>query len=154
MDALSPNGPSVQVSLFGTPRIERQGAAVHVDTRKAIALLAFLASSTRRQSREELAVLLWPEADASGARGSLRRTLSTLKSGLGDECIEADRDAILLRQDQVDVDVTRFCRNLSRIQDHAHSSVSHCADCVALLENMISLYNGRLSRRLFAARFA
>jgi DNA-binding SARP family transcriptional activator/Flp pilus assembly protein TadD len=142
VDALSLDGSSVQVSLFGTPRIERQGAAVHVDTRKAIALLAFLASSTGRQSREELAVLLWPEADASGARGSLRRTLSTLKSGLGDECIEADRDAILLRQDQVDVDVTRFCRNLSRIQDHAHSSVSHCADCVALLENMISLYTG------------
>jgi hypothetical protein len=46
------------------------------DTRKATALLALLAVTGREQSREQLADLLWPEADRAKGRASLRRTLS------------------------------------------------------------------------------
>ena len=38
----------------------------------------------RPYARDELAALLWPEADDESARGALRRTLSVLRSALGD----------------------------------------------------------------------
>ena len=55
--------------FLGAPRIERDGEHVHVDTRKAYALLAYLALSDVPQSRDTLAALLWPEANSARARG-------------------------------------------------------------------------------------
>ena len=70
----------VDVMLLGPPRVERDGAAVAFDTRKAVALLAVLALADRPRPRDVLAELLWPEHDAEHARGALRRTLSALRS--------------------------------------------------------------------------
>jgi DNA-binding SARP family transcriptional activator/tetratricopeptide (TPR) repeat protein len=67
---------SVHLQLFGAPQVLRDGDPLAFDTRKAVALLAYLAVNGRRQRREELAALLWPEVDASRARATLRRTLS------------------------------------------------------------------------------
>ena len=83
-------GPGIVVSVLGSPRIERDGAAVTFDTRKAIALIAYLAVTGRPQRRETLAALLWPEADETRARSALRRTLSVVKQGLGDRGAERD----------------------------------------------------------------
>jgi len=44
--------------LLGAPRIERDHLPVSVDTRKAIALIAYLAITRERQSRDRLAALL------------------------------------------------------------------------------------------------
>ncbi|MFL5663576.1 MAG: SARP family transcriptional regulator, partial [Ktedonobacteraceae bacterium] len=68
--------------LLGPPRIEREGLSITVDTRKAIALIAYLAITRQRHSRDALATLLWPEYDQTNARGALRRTLSTLNKAL------------------------------------------------------------------------
>jgi len=68
--------------LLGPPRIERDGVLVDVDTRKAIALLAYLAITRQQQSRDTLATLLWPEYDQTHARATLRRTLSVLNKAL------------------------------------------------------------------------
>ena len=70
----------VDVMLLGPPRVERDGAPVAFDTRKALALLAVLALADRPRPRDVLAELLWPEHDAEHARGALRRTLSALRS--------------------------------------------------------------------------
>ncbi len=52
-------------------------------SRAAMALLARLAlAPTRDHSREELAALLWPDADAVAGRNRLRQTLSLLKAVL------------------------------------------------------------------------
>ena len=48
---------------LGHPRIERDGRAVGLDTRKTTALLAFLTLSYLPASRERLAALFWPEFD-------------------------------------------------------------------------------------------
>ncbi len=74
----------VPIRLFGPPRIERDGQAAHVDTKKAIALLAYLAVARRPAARDELAALLWPESDQTRARSALRRTLSALNAAVGD----------------------------------------------------------------------
>jgi DNA-binding SARP family transcriptional activator len=63
--------------LLGAPHIERDGMPVAVDTRKAIALLAYLALVPQRHSRDALAGLLWPDYSQSNARAALRRTLSS-----------------------------------------------------------------------------
>jgi len=82
--------------LLGPPRVERDGAPVAFDTRKATALLAYLALVDRPRPRETLAELLWPEHDAEHARGALRRTLSTLRSAIGAEALQATRDHVSL----------------------------------------------------------
>ena len=86
----------VKVQLLGPPRVERDGSPVALDTRKAMALLAVLALVERPRPRDVLAELLWPDHDAEHARGALRRTLSTLRSAIGPEAVEATRDRVRL----------------------------------------------------------
>src|SRR5207247_5359449 len=69
-----PAEPRLSVFLFGPPRIERDGKPVEPDTRKAIALLAYLAVTAHPEGRERLAALLRPEATEEHARGALPRT--------------------------------------------------------------------------------
>ena len=59
--------PDLKLFLLGSPRFEHAGAQINVDTRKAIALLAYLAITRQRHSRDALAVLLWPEYDQTSA---------------------------------------------------------------------------------------
>lgn len=99
----------IEVSLLGPPRVEHHGHRVAFDTRKAMALLAHLALTDRPRPRDALADLLWPDADPERARGALRRTLSSLRSAIGAESLEATRDHVLLvRGPHIAVDVDRF----------------------------------------------
>ena len=41
----------LRIALLGPPRVERDGAPIEVDTRKAIALLAYLAVAPERHGR-------------------------------------------------------------------------------------------------------
>ena len=66
----------LSLALLGPPVVKRDGAPVTFDTRKAIALLALLAVTGREHTREQVADLLWPDANEAKARGSLRRFLS------------------------------------------------------------------------------
>jgi DNA-binding SARP family transcriptional activator len=86
------------IRLLGPPRVERDGQRVAFDTRKAMALLAHLALAERPRSREALCGLLWPTHDPERARGALRRTLSTLRKGVGDEWIDTAGDSLVLRR--------------------------------------------------------
>jgi DNA-binding SARP family transcriptional activator len=79
------------ISLLGPPSVEVDARPLAVDTRKALALLAYLAVTGQPQGRETLAALLWPDAGEQEARGALRRTLSVLRSGLGDRWLRAQR---------------------------------------------------------------
>jgi len=79
-----------------------------MDTRKATALIAYLAVTGQPQARDSLAALLWPDADAERARGALRRTLSTLRTGLGGEELHVEGVRIALDGAAVDLDVRRF----------------------------------------------
>jgi len=82
--------------FLGSPRIERDGKMVELDTRKAFALAAYLALTQTAHQRDELAALFYPDADAPHARAALRRTLSTLKSALGDDALEINRETLRL----------------------------------------------------------
>jgi DNA-binding SARP family transcriptional activator len=97
----------LSLALLGPPVIRRDGTPVTFDTRKATALLALLAVTGREHSREQLADLLWPEADSAKGRASLRRTLSVTAAAMGDG-LAISRAAVALDPVSVRVDVREF----------------------------------------------
>lgn len=91
---------------------EASGASVPLPTRKAQAIVAYLAMSPGKdQSREKLAGLIWEDKTEDQARANLRKTLSRLKQALPDEtaaCIVTESSRVALCPDMVDIDVARF----------------------------------------------
>ncbi len=131
--------------LLGPPRLERDGQPVEVDTRKAIALLAYLAVTRQPHSRDALAALLWPDYGQTRARAALRRTLSALNAALGGGALVIDRDNLALGRAQGDhprlvVDIDQFHQLLEACADHGHSEKAVCSDCLPLLEEAVKLY--------------
>ncbi len=97
----------LRLALLGPPVVLRGGLPVTFDTRKATALLALLAVTGREHSREQLADLLWPEADSAKGRASLRRTLSVTAAAMG-AGLTISRAAVTLELSAVEVDVREF----------------------------------------------
>ncbi len=118
----------LSLALLGPPVVRRDGAPVTFDTRKATALLALLAVTGREHSREQLADLLWPEADSTKGRASLRRTLSVTAAAMGDGLI-ISRAAVALQPAMVWVDVREFKALIGRPD-------------AASLEQAVQLYRG------------
>ncbi len=129
------------IRLLGPVVVLIDGTPLAVDTRKAIALLAFLAVTDRPASRESLAALLWPDSDEAAARGALRRTLSVLRSALGGFGLEVDRSSVALAGGPV-VDVQRFRAALARARAHRHAVDEPCPDCLAALDEALGLDRG------------
>lgn len=121
----------LRVTLLGSPRVERDGRLVTFDTRKATALLAYLAVDERPHSRDSLAGLLWPARDPMSARGALRRTLSVLRTAIGGDVVAADRLTVALRHHEgIAVDVAEF-RDLAARARRCSSTHVTCARCLA-----------------------
>lgn len=117
-----------------------EGAPIRVDTRKAIALLAYLAVQ-RDVTRDGVATVFWAESAPDRARATLRRTLSALRSGVGGEMIIADRNRIALA-DGYWADTDEFESALAATVGHGHGSSDVCPDCVPNLERATRLYRG------------
>ena len=141
--------PRLHIEILGPVRVELDGTPLVVDTRKAIALLAFLAVTGRPASRETVAALLWPESGESGAHGALRRTLSVLKTALGSVGLAIDRGSIALRPHELDVDIWSFRAALARVRGHDHGHDGSCRACLSLLDGAVALDRGE-----FMAGFA
>jgi DNA-binding SARP family transcriptional activator len=128
------------ISLLGAPRIEHDGVPVEVDTRKAIALAAYLAVTGRSHTRDALAGLLWPEYSQSRARAALRRTLSSLSKARAEGWLRADRESVGLDYGTIWVDVTRFHDLLAGCKEHGHPESDVCPDCLLPLTEAVALY--------------
>ena len=127
--------------LLGSPRIERDGSVVAVDTRKAVALLAYLAVTRHRHGRDALAGLLWPEYDESHARATLRRTLSALNKALDSDVLDVDRERIgLTNSADLQLDVDEFHAYLAACQTHGHAAGDVCTQCLDPLARAANLY--------------
>lgn len=129
------------IHLLGAPGIVRDGAPVAVDTRKATALLAYLAVTGRSHARETLAALLWPEYDDEHARAALRRTLSTLRTALDTPHLVVDRETVsLVPGAGLWVDVAEFHARLAACRTHGHPAADVCRACLAPLAEAAALY--------------
>ena len=101
---------TLRLSVLGPPVALVDGAPLAVDTRKATALLAYLAVEGGVHDRDSLAELLWPDYPPDRARAALRRTLSTLRSALGGRWVAVARDSVSLERAELELDVDEFHR--------------------------------------------
>jgi DNA-binding SARP family transcriptional activator/tetratricopeptide (TPR) repeat protein len=120
--------PKLSLALLGPPVVQRDGIPVTFDTRKAIALLALLGVTGREYSREQLADLLWPEADTAKGRASLRRTLSVTAAAMG-AGLTISRASVSVSPGAVWVDVREFETLITRPD-------------ISSLEQAVQLYRG------------
>ncbi len=105
--------------LFGTPRLNRDGVAVHMSRRRAIGLLAYLATDGIPRSRDSLMALFWTDHDPGVARADVRRTLSVLNKALGKGCLAQNREEVGLVTDSgLWVDVREFERLPAKSREH------------------------------------
>lgn len=97
-----------RVDVLGPFRVvDPHGQEVQITGQRPRALLAHLALEPQGADREALARLLWPNADASAARQSLRQALSTVRRALGaDPFLAGDR--VGLDTDVCRTDVAAF----------------------------------------------
>ena len=95
--------------LLGPLRLERDGDPVDLPpSKKARALLGYLAATGREHRRQQLSELLWDVAD--DPRGGLRWCLSKLRGAVDDPGrgrIVADRESVRLDVADVEVDLHR-----------------------------------------------
>ena len=108
----------LRIQLFGFPRIECDQGSVTFSRRKAVALLAYLATTCQGHSRENLAALLWPEAPSEKAFAYLRNLLWMLRRSKVAPWLETGRHTIALSRDEhIHVDVLELRDRLSRAQN-------------------------------------
>jgi TolB-like protein/DNA-binding SARP family transcriptional activator/Flp pilus assembly protein TadD len=126
----------VKLQLLGEARAFREdGADIAVTGRKAVALLAYLASNPKRRcTRDRLAALLWSDRGEEQARHSLRQTVFSLHKALNDEngsILVSDGDRLTLNDEAISSDVQEF----------EQLSATHSREA---LERARSLYAGDL----------
>ena len=132
----------LKLELLGPPILTVDGRPIVVDTRKAIALLAYLGVSGQPHRREALAALLWPDADTPRAAGALRRTLSAVRTAIGAQRLATDRATIALVLDDVEVDVATCRALLQSCTTHGHPAGDVCEKCVEPLSAVAALHRG------------
>ena len=136
---------TLRLSLLGAPQIERDGVPANLRTRKAIALLAYLAIARQVHSREALAALLWPDYDQARSFANLRRTLWIVNQAIGAEWLDIDAGTIGLRRGPgfwLDVDAFRNC--LAECEAHrqaqGHGESEVCSACLRPLTAAVEFY--------------
>ena len=130
----------LRLGLLGPPEVTVDGKALEVDTRKAIAMISYLAVSGEQPTREQLADLLWPDLDRDRARATLRRTLSALRTGLSGKWLHSDRTRVWLNGEDRESDIDQV-KQLVRV-DHGHGPDKLCPDCAPNLAAAAKLYRG------------
>ena len=91
-------GPSergtLHFALLGPPQVYLNGRLLVFPSRKALALLLYLAVEQGSHSRKTLSELFWPESDAAHARSALRTTVVELRDVLVGEPSLAQRTGV------------------------------------------------------------
>ena len=119
----------IEIKLFGAPVFTRSGENIHIQRRKAVALLAYLVVTRRPHGRDTLAALLWPEHDQSSARAGLRRELSRLKRDIGPNVLSIEREQVAIDPDvEMSLDVRRFQELFEKVEKHFGVDESRYSD--------------------------
>ena len=110
----------LQLSLLGTPEVKHGEHILTFSTRKALALLVYLAVEGGTHTRKTLSESFWPELDAEHGRAALRATLLELRKllecshGPGEQAhLQVERDTLGIGQDSqpiLDLRLRRICQ--------------------------------------------
>jgi TolB-like protein len=101
----------LNVTTLGGIAFVRDGDEFRPPTRKAAALLVYLALSPRgSRSREHLADALWGRSADEQSRASLRQTLSILRKTLGEraDLLQPGPDAVGIDRARIEIDALEF----------------------------------------------
>ena len=128
-----------RIELLGHFRVSCDAQAEPIRkfaTKKADALLAYLALSGGEASRDVLAALFWPEADAP--RKSLSMALNALRKGLGDDSL------LVLSRDAARLNSEAFTTDVADCEAALHSAAQARTDAqrITALETALALYRG------------
>jgi ABC-type transport system substrate-binding protein/DNA-binding SARP family transcriptional activator len=133
----------LRVLLLGAPLLGGEDEPIRLDTRKNLALVAYLAVTGETHTREALVTLLWPDVDPSRARAGLRRNLSVLRKALHGEWLVVDRESVGTDPEaDVWLDVAQFRELLGAWQGHGHPESEVCPECLVALGEAVGLYRG------------
>ena len=133
----------LEITTLGGLEIRQNGQPLNgLASRKAEALLVYLAANPQAHSREILADLLWDDRSAAQALGNLRVLLNSLRKNLGEQ-LEISRQSVRLppapgwRLDALDFE------NSIHLQEKRESqSVTLTAHSAAAIETALSFYHG------------
>lgn len=107
------------LQLLGDFHLVDQNATRLIGPGKPLALLAYLALSTRRRApRRALGQLLWPESDDARSQSSLRQALFWIRHRIGAEAV-VDESGYLVLAAHIVVDVDELIRSLEARDHHA-----------------------------------
>ncbi|MCB9076807.1 MAG: AAA family ATPase [Anaerolineaceae bacterium] len=121
--------------VLGPVQIERDdGSPLQgFESRKAVALLCYLAVQSQPVSRTHLADLFWGEKSEERGRGNLSRVLHNISSILPD-CLQIDRHLIQFRRPTVlwlDADVFHDLARSAEVEDLAIAATLYRGDLMA-----------------------
>ncbi len=127
------------------PQIKRGNEQISIQRRKDLALLIYLIVTSRPQSRDTLATLLWQDQNQADARSNLRKSLSRLKILLGEKSILVSQDRVSLNPNlSIDLDIAQFDARIHQVREHKHprngSGPHLCKECQKALEEAVHLY--------------
>src|SRR3989441_12480774 len=94
----------LQLSLLGTPVVKHGERTLTFSTRKALALLVYLAVEGGTHPRKTLSEAFWPELDAEHGRAALRATLLELRKVLERAHGPGERAHLLVERDTLGFD--------------------------------------------------
>jgi DNA-binding SARP family transcriptional activator len=159
-----PEGKPLSIRLLGLPEASLRGRPLRFGTKKALALLCYLAAEGKKYPRGELAELLWPRSDRRHARTDLRSTLSRLRraceegdgsSSEGVALFAVEGDLLGLEPGGVELDLGRLeaAVSLARgetpvpslgtpLRDRSASGTVEHGDLLARLEGALGIYGG------------
>ena len=98
----------LSLAVLGQPLVRHGADAVTFPTRKALALLVYLAVEGGTHSREKITALFWPESDSPAGRGTLRKSLAYLRQELSEphaSHLLAERDSLALDPSSTSLDL-------------------------------------------------
>src|SRR6476660_5648875 len=99
----------LSLRLLGAPQVAYGGRTVSLRLHKELALLLYLAVTSRPQTRLALAALLWPDHDERSALAALRRTIYQLKVDIGESVLEVTPNLVRFHPDvPLTLDVQEF----------------------------------------------
>lgn len=112
----------LRLSFLGPPEVLYAGQALTFPTRKALALLVYLAVEGGIHPREKLLALFWPDSNPGRGRGTLRTTLAYLRRALNTVAPSSD-EYLIIESDMLGFNFTSdFALDLHIVAETGKSS--------------------------------
>jgi DNA-binding SARP family transcriptional activator/tetratricopeptide (TPR) repeat protein len=158
-----PEEKPLSIRMLGPPEASLRGRGLRFGTKKALALLCYLAAEGKKYPRGQLAELLWPKSDQRSARTDLRSALSRLRKVLGEAgdksegvvLLTVEGDLLGVEPGGVELDlgtleaaVSLACSETSvpplgaSLRDRSVNDTVEHRDLLARLEGTLGIYGG------------